>query len=59
MIQSIMRWLSGPYLNKAIDFYIIYQDIFNTIVVILGFLWILYSKNKKTTNNRRGINVKN
>ena len=42
MIYELMRAAAGKYLGSLIDYYIAYQSIFNVIVVILGFSWIVY-----------------
>lgn len=47
MIEPIVRWVAGKYLNRVIDFYVMYQSIFNVAIVTFGFLWLLYCKNKK------------
>lgn len=46
MIYDFIRFISGPYLNGVIDFYVAHQQIFNTLVVVLGFAWIVYCRNK-------------
>ncbi|GAA0731731.1 hypothetical protein GCM10008906_00530 [Clostridium oceanicum] len=46
MIYRFTRFISGKYLNGVIDYYTNNQIIFNSIVVILGFVWIVYLRNK-------------
>ncbi|VBB07571.1 Hypothetical protein LUCI_2836 [Lucifera butyrica] len=52
MIYEILRAAAGPYLRSAIDFYIANQNILNPVVVITGFLWIVFSR--KSLMNRSG-----
>ncbi len=44
MVWEMMRAMAGPYLCSVVDFYLMHQDIFNSIVVGVGFLWILYDR---------------
>ncbi|WP_156456335.1 hypothetical protein [Abyssisolibacter fermentans] len=47
MIYEMMRFIAGPYLNAAVDYYTAHQSIFNIIVVTLGFIWIYFNKHYK------------
>ena len=52
MIYQFSRYISGPYLNRLIDYYIEHQSIFNVIVIVVGFIWIYYSRKKKKTDDK-------
>ncbi len=62
MIHEFMRLMAGKYLRALIDYYIANQNIFNTIVVIGGFVWIAFKpkvdKQKKTSKNFFGMEIK-
>ncbi|GAA0181535.1 hypothetical protein SH2C18_40580 [Clostridium sediminicola] len=53
MIYEMMRAMAGRYLNAAVDCYTAHQTVLNVIVVILGFLWIYYSKYHGKTEKKR------
>ncbi|AOT72636.1 hypothetical protein [Geosporobacter ferrireducens] len=62
MIYEFMRLMAGKYLRALIDYYIANQNILNTIVVIGGFIWIIFKpkedKQKNTSKNFFGIEIK-
>lgn len=53
MIYEFMRAIAGPYLRSFVDYYISYQSIFNVVIVIGGFLWILYRSRKNKVMIRK------
>ena len=46
-IMQTMRIMAGPYLCSLADMYYANQDILNTIVVVLGCIWIFYKRFSK------------
>lgn len=51
MIYEFMRMMAGQYLCKLSDYYTQNQIFFNSLVVIVGFLWIVYKKKKSDAAN--------
>lgn len=62
MIYEFMRLMAGKYLRTFIDYYIANQNLFNTIVVVSGFMWILFKPKEhgetKKSKNFFGIEIK-
>jgi len=56
MIYAFLRSIAGKYINSFVDYYIANQFVFNSIIVVIGFLWLCYSyklrkgKHAKKTN---------
>lgn len=50
MFYEFMRMMAGSMACTVSDFYIQYQLLFNSIILISAFSWTLYKKNVGTEN---------
>ncbi|MCT4618448.1 MAG: hypothetical protein N4A62_03555 [Marinisporobacter sp.] len=53
MIYEFMRMMAGSSLCKLSDYYNENQLIFNSFIVIIGFLWILHKRKHGNVTNHQ------